>query len=84
MNVRQVIPWDAIPGVDDPAFEDPGFGFEPAGEGEFRADGATWDGVTGGSDDGRALDRAPARRLRVSMAERPRPRRVLAAGGTVA
>jgi hypothetical protein len=45
------------------AFEDPGFHFEPVGGGEFRADGARWDGATGESSDGRALDRVPARRL---------------------
>lgn len=46
------------------AFLDGGLVFEPAEEpGAFRADGATWDGATGGSDDGRRLERAPARRL---------------------
>ncbi|MFB6353979.1 MAG: DUF3179 domain-containing protein [Halobacteriales archaeon] len=45
-------------------FFDDGLGFEPSAEpGRFRADGATWDGATGESDDGRALERAPARRL---------------------
>jgi len=37
--------------------------FDPVGDGRFRADGAVWDGATGESDDGRSLDRAPARRL---------------------
>ena len=37
--------------------------FEPDGDGWFRADGARWRGATGESDDGRSLDRAPARRL---------------------
>ena len=45
------------------AFEDPGFEFEPVGGGMFRADGAVWDGATGESDDGRRLERPPARRL---------------------
>ena len=46
------------------AFLDGGLSFEPTeGAGAFVADGATWDGATGESDDGRALDRAPARRL---------------------
>lgn len=40
-----------------------GLRFEPDGDGWFRADGARWNGATGESDDGRALDRAPARRL---------------------
>jgi hypothetical protein len=44
------------------AFENPGYEVEPADEG-FAADGATWDGTTGESDDGRRLERAPARRL---------------------
>jgi hypothetical protein len=45
------------------AFEDPGHGFEPVGEGRFRADGTVWDGTTGRSEDGRRLERIPARRL---------------------
>jgi len=46
------------------AFADPGFAFERAAEpGTYRADGARWDGATGESDDGRALERLPARRL---------------------
>ena len=45
------------------AFENPGFTFEPAGDGRFRADSATWDGTTGEADDGRGLTRLPARRL---------------------
>jgi hypothetical protein len=44
-------------------FEDPGHGFEPVGGGRFRADGAVWDGTTGRSEDGRRLERVPARRL---------------------
>lgn len=44
------------------AFENPGFEFE-ASDGKFRADGTTWDGVTGRSDDGRRLVRVPSRRL---------------------
>jgi len=34
-----------------------------ADEGQFRADGTTWDAVTGRSEDGRALARLPSRRL---------------------
>jgi hypothetical protein len=46
------------------AFEDPGYAYDPAdAEGRFRADGTTWDGATGESEDGRTLDRVPARRL---------------------
>ncbi|WP_135825331.1 DUF3179 domain-containing protein [Halorussus ruber] len=53
------------------AFENPGYEFEQAGDGgseesadgRFRADGATWDGSTGESDDGRTLERVAARRL---------------------
>ncbi|WP_267642865.1 DUF3179 domain-containing protein [Haloarchaeobius amylolyticus] len=45
------------------AFADPGYAFEPADDGAFAADGTTWDGATGESDDGRSLDRLPARRL---------------------
>lgn len=38
--------------------------FEPTADpGTFRADGTLWDGSTGTSDDGRSLDRAPAKRL---------------------
>jgi hypothetical protein len=44
-------------------FEDPGFRFERAEEGRFRADGTVWDGATGRSEDGRRLERVPARRL---------------------
>jgi len=44
------------------AFENPGSEFESA-DGEFRADGTTWDPVTGESADGRRLARFPARRL---------------------
>jgi hypothetical protein len=46
------------------AFDADGRSFEPTGEpGQFAADGATWDGATGESDDGRHLERLPARRL---------------------
>jgi len=38
-------------------------GFEPVGEGRFRADGTVWDGTTGRGEDGRRLERVPARRL---------------------
>jgi hypothetical protein len=44
------------------AFEQPGFEFSPDGAG-FRADGSHWDGATGESEDGRALERVPSRRL---------------------
>jgi hypothetical protein len=44
------------------AFESPGYEFD-ATAGGFRADGATWDPATGESDDGRRLERIPARRL---------------------
>ena len=44
------------------AFENPGYAFERV-DGAFRADGTTWDPVTGESTDGRQLDRVPARRL---------------------
>jgi hypothetical protein len=44
------------------AFENPGYAFELDGE-TLRADGTTWDPVTGESADGRRLDRIPARRL---------------------
>jgi hypothetical protein len=45
------------------AYRDPGHGFEPAGDGTVRGDGTRWDGTTGESDDGRRLERVPARRL---------------------
>ncbi|WP_439025844.1 DUF3179 domain-containing protein [Haloarchaeobius sp. DT45] len=45
------------------AFVDPGHVFEPVGDGQFEADRTTWNGATGESDDGRRLDRLPARRL---------------------
>ena len=45
------------------AFENPGFEFERTGDRGYAADGTTWDGVTGESDDGRRLDSVPARRL---------------------
>jgi len=41
------------------AFENPGYAFERE-EGVVRADGTTWDPVTGGSGDGRTLERIPA------------------------
>jgi len=44
------------------AFVDPGLDFR-SGEGGLVADGATWDPVTGESDDGRRLERVPARTL---------------------
>ncbi len=44
------------------AFEDPGYAFELV-DGELRADGVGWDPVTGRSDDGRQLSRAPSQRL---------------------
>jgi len=43
------------------AFEDPGYAF--AFGDELVADGTTWDPVTGESEDGRRLERVPARRL---------------------
>lgn len=45
------------------AFENPGYAFEPVDDGTARVDGTTWDGATGASDDGRRLERLPARRL---------------------
>ncbi|WP_123536564.1 DUF3179 domain-containing protein [Halosimplex salinum] len=59
------------------AFEGPGYDFERVddsdgragertgtdGSDQFRADGTNWDGVTGESADGRALNPVPARRL---------------------
>ncbi|WP_049888880.1 DUF3179 domain-containing (seleno)protein [Natronococcus occultus] len=45
------------------AFENPGYEFERTDDGQVRADGTTWDGVTGAAADGRELDRVPARRL---------------------
>lgn len=44
------------------AYEDPGFSFEKT-DGEFRADGTTWNPATGEAADGRSLARIPARRL---------------------
>ncbi|WP_435335485.1 DUF3179 domain-containing protein [Haloarchaeobius sp. TZWWS8] len=44
------------------AFDDPGYSFEYDADG-FSADGTTWDPTTGRSDDGRELERLPARRL---------------------
>jgi len=44
------------------AYENPGLAFA-LGDGEVHADGATWDPVTGESDDGRRLERVPGRRL---------------------
>jgi len=43
------------------AFENPGYEFV-IDDGELRADGTTWDPVTGESADGRTLDGVPARR----------------------
>jgi hypothetical protein len=57
------------------AFRDPGYDFEPAADAadparsvdalptRFRADDTGWVGATGESDDGRRLERLPARRL---------------------
>ena len=45
------------------AFADPGHAFEHDEGPYFRADGTRWHGATGRSDDGRALDRLPSRRL---------------------
>jgi len=45
------------------AFENPGFEFERTDNRRYVADGTTWDGVTGESEDGRQLDQIPARRL---------------------
>ena len=44
------------------AFENPGYDFRAIGNGQFRADGTTWDGATGEASDGRSLERLPARR----------------------
>lgn len=44
------------------AYADPGYPFERTAADEFRADGATWDGTTGESNDGRVLERLPATR----------------------
>jgi hypothetical protein len=44
------------------AFANPGYAFDRR-DGQFRADGAVWDPVTGESADGRQLERVPARRL---------------------
>jgi hypothetical protein len=79
MNVRQVIPRDAIPSIDEPtfgtervgepddegihAFENPGFKFDRTDDGTIRADGTAWDAATGSAADGRRLERLPARRL---------------------
>ncbi|UVE49060.1 DUF3179 domain-containing protein [Haloferax larsenii] len=46
------------------AFATPGYSFDPVGDGRrFSADGTRWDGATGVAEDGRSLDRVPARRL---------------------
>jgi hypothetical protein len=46
------------------AYENPGFTFERTAEPDtYRADDARWTGASGESDDGRLLDRLPARRL---------------------
>ena len=44
------------------AYDDPGFTFGPV-TGGFRGDDTVWDGATGIADDGRRLDRIPAKRL---------------------
>lgn len=44
-------------------FQNPGFEFENVGTSRFRADGTVWNCTTGISDDGRSLERIPARRL---------------------
>lgn len=59
-------PWDVVvfaTGDGIHAFDDPGFPFEPTGDGDFRADGTVWNGATGEASDGRQLERVPARRL---------------------
>jgi len=58
---RDVVAFATPDGVH--GFEDPGLRFEPVGGGRFRADGTVWDGTTGRSEDGRRLERVPARRL---------------------
>jgi hypothetical protein len=46
------------------AFDAAGFASAPTDEaGRFAAGGTTWDGATGEADDGRHLERVPARRL---------------------
>ena len=46
------------------AYENPGFAFERTVEPDtYVADDARWTGATGASDDGRTLERLPARRL---------------------
>jgi hypothetical protein len=51
-------------GTDLHAYADPGVERTPAdGDRRLRGDGATWNPDTGRSDDGRQLDRLPARRL---------------------
>jgi len=57
---RQVVVFASDDGVH--AFENPGFDFERR-DGSIRADGTTWNGATGESADGRALDRLATRRL---------------------
>jgi hypothetical protein len=57
---RSVVVFATDNGAD--AFEDPGFALERR-DGQFRADGTTWEPSTGESADGRRLDRVPARRL---------------------
>jgi hypothetical protein len=44
------------------AYADPGLEFDQGSGDRFRADGTLWDAVTGESEDGRELDRLPARR----------------------
>lgn len=51
-------------GIGDAWSAGPIDGFEPTDEpGTFRADGTAWNGATGESEDGRRLDRVPAKRL---------------------
>ncbi|WP_396610307.1 DUF3179 domain-containing protein [Haloferax sp. S1W] len=46
------------------AFANPGYSFDSVGDGRtFDADGTRWDGATGVAEDGRSLNRVPARRL---------------------
>jgi len=45
------------------AYQDPGFEFERDADDRYAGDGTTWDGATGRAEDGRTLQRVPARRL---------------------
>jgi hypothetical protein len=59
---RRVVAFAPPEGIQ--AFAADELAFEPTDDsGQFRADGARWDGATGDSDDGRALEGVPARRL---------------------